>query len=555
MIQDRTNFAQILSLIALIGVVLTPPEVDGTGRMVLVVASTFALLILALDQRIPGRFLWGGLAGILWLVWHSLLISIDPYRSIEFAEILWCYYCLFGVFYYTPQRNRLAPVLLLLSAAVSGYGVYEFLSASQGLAPGLLVEGVASTRIMSTFAMPGTLWGFLLLVLPLHFMLWNRSGPLIRGGLVIGIALSLGACLLTRSYGIAAGLATILAAWLMFKHGRPGLRNLVGISAIGILLLLSAGIYATRTGGYNPVTLRLQNWLTAVEILAGYPFGAGLNNYAVAYLQHQQVGANESQYAHNTVLQFVAETGIFGIALGIIAAAWFVKHRKRLLGSIDANKPIAVALSVWAVHNLIDIDIYFASVGAVGVVLLATLCSPSANTLSVSHPRPSRWLTASIGTAAVAIVLSSGSIFVSGELLRKAQTDLGYLRVAEAHQILETAARINPFNSSILHEGGQVALEMYHTTREVKYLEASVEYFQNAVRLSPNKVGPRLGLALVRSTSGRRGEAIEEVALAQAMNPYSRYVNSVRRLIESQPAGLPPASEDAPSEETLPSGE
>ncbi len=556
MTENRGTMAQMLALTAMAGVILAPPEVFGSGRMILVLCSTFALLILMLDEKISFRFLWGGVVGTLFLVWHAFWISIDVYRSLEFYEILWSYYCLFGVFYYGSRnsRGRVALTLVLLSVAVSSYGIYEFLWGSTSYILSIsaetseiirtpVLDATSRPRIMATFAMPGTLWGFLLITLPFHAMLWKHSRTsewkhartLIRGGLAVSVALLLTAGALTRSFGFVAGLLTIVLAWLLIRPGDRR-RRAVGIAVTALLAVLGTGIYSVRVGGYDPVTLRLQNWFTASEIFATYPFGAGLNNYAVAYLQHQQLGANESQYAHNTPLQLLSETGVFGLIAGILCIVFLVRHRTRLSQLVYEQQYLVLALVLWIVHNLIDIDLYFASVGAVGVILTGVLGAAFHDQRPVNAPAKalSKWVLGSVGAIAIAIVVSSGVIYVSGELLRRAQTELSYLRVAQAHETLESATTINPFNSSILHEAGQVALEMFQDTGERRYLEQSQEYFANAVRLSSNKVGPHLGLALTMSTEDRIHEALAELEIAQTMHPYSRYVSSIRRLVENR---------------------
>ena len=552
MTQNRGATAQLLGLAAMVWVILAPPEVFGSGRMILVLCSTFALLILMLDGKIPSRFLWSGVAGTLFLVWHAFWISIDVYRSLEFCEILWSYYGLFGVFYYTApesvneSRVRMAITLVLLSVVVSGYGIYEFMWGNTSYILSIsadtseiirtpILDATASPRIMATFAMPGTLWGFLLITLPFHALLWKRARTSIRAGLVLSAAMLLTAGALTRSFGFVAGLLTIVLAWLLTRPGDRRQRA-VGFAVIALLALLGTGIYSLRAGGYDPVTLRLQNWLTASEIFATHPFGAGLNNYAVAYLQHQQLGANESQYAHNTPLQLLSETGIFGLVVGFLFVVYLVRHRARLSQLLDEHKFMGLALLIWIVHNLIDIDLYFASVGAVGVILIGVLGAAFRDQRPVNLPAIglSKWVQGSIGAISIAIIISSGVVYISGELLRRAQTELSYLRVVEAHETLESATTINPFNSSILHEAGQVALDMFQDTQERHYLEQSQEYFAKAVRLSPNKVGPHLGLALTMSTDDRIHEALAELEIAQYMHPYSRYVSSVRRLVENR---------------------
>ena len=556
---NKEKIAQLLALTALIGVILAPPEVFGSGRMILILASTFAFLILVLEGRIPSGFLWAGLGGTALLLWHSIWISIDVYRSLEFLEILWAYYCLFGVFFYSHREYRYwtAATLILLSVAVSGYGVYEFFWGSSGYSLSISadsgevlrtpLQGDSETvRIISTFAMPGTLWGFLLVALPIHALAWKPGRTLVNAGLVASALLLIGAGGLTRSYGFALGLLVLGLAWFVVRPGRRRWR--LTALALLFLVLLTAGIYSGRSGNYNPVTLRFQNWLTAAEIFGAYPLGAGLHTYAVAYLQHQQPGANESQYAHNTPLQVLSELGVLGIVAGIFLIVYLVKHRDTWARVIDEQRCLALALIGWTLHNLIDINLYFASVGAVGIALIGVLGSTMRRD---SPPRAipvSKWWIRGVGVVSVFVILSSGVIYVSDELLRRARIERGYLRVAEAHDTLGTASAINPFNSSILHGAGQVALEMYQTTRQEEYLEQSQRYFADAVRLSPKKVGPHLGLALSISSANELGEALEELEIAQTMHPYSRHVSNIRRLIENRQAEPADATDPVPEE-------
>ena len=85
---------------------------------------------------------------------------------------------------------------------------------------------------------------------------------------------------------------------------------------------------------------------------------------------------------------------------------------------------------------------------------------------------------------------------------------------------------INPFNSSILHEAGQLALELHQKTQDPSLLRQATEYFRKAVALSPNKVGPHLGLGLCLSSAERLDEALEQLEIAQLMHPYSRHVSA-----------------------------
>ncbi len=544
------NAAQLLALSALAGVILAPPEAFGSGRMILVVGSTFAFLLLILEGQVESRYLRGGLVGMVVLVAHSLWISIDFYRSLEFVGIVWAYYCLFGYLVYSRMNSlhRVAGTLVALAGVVSIYGIYQFfwgIDAMYGLvfysgAPEPvrvpMLDQLATGRIFSTFALPGTLWGYLLLSLPLHGILWKPGRRFGNSLLIVSAVLLLATGALTRSYGFALGLLVLVLGWLFT---RPGARPWRSAAAVTLLMsVLAGGIFLIRSETHNPVSLRLQNWMTGWEMFASYPLGVGLNGYAVAYLGHQQPGANETQFAHNTPVQLLSEMGWVAFAAMAALGIYVMGRRKILFDTTGPRRYLLLGLLVWTVHNLIEINISFASVGAAGVALIGLLVAQSrpADPTGPGNPTDRR-LIQIIGLVAMAVVLSSGIIYVSGELLHRARIELGNQKLVEASETLANAMMINPFNSSILHEAGQLALELHQKTQDPSLLRQATEYFRKAVALSPNKVGPHLGLGLCLSSAERLDEALEQLEIAQLMHPYSRHVSAVRRLIEGRGGG------------------
>jgi tetratricopeptide (TPR) repeat protein len=186
---------------------------------------------------------------------------------------------------------------------------------------------------------------------------------------------------------------------------------------------------------------------------------------------------------------------------------------------------------VWFAHNLIDINVYFGSVGAVGAGLVAMLLWEPREPAPEAPPRPGAlaWAT---GCLALLGVVASGGIFISSELLHRARVEVEQSKLPEASTTLETAAAINPFDSSIFHEAGQVSLELYHKTRDPARLEAAQRSFRRAIWLSPRKVGPHTGLALSLSSEGRVDEALAELRIAQTLHPEGTQTSAIRRLME-----------------------
>jgi tetratricopeptide (TPR) repeat protein len=540
--------AGYLAFTALAAAVLAPPEAWGSGRMVLVVGATFAFLVLGLAGAVPARYLIGGVAAGLLLISHSLWLSEDSYRSVEFLGLAWAYYCLFGVFRYVREdiRYRTALVLILLASAVSLYGIYQYFWGFDRLYA--IVEGsqaaeavripilgrIASERVFSTFALPGTLWGFLILTVPLHFVFEVRGHRLRRAALAANLVLVVATAALTQSYGFILGLLVVLGGWVLTRTDLPSLRRamIAFLAATPVVGILAGALFVARASDYNPVWLRLQNWLSAWEIFSAYPLGSGLNTYAVLYLQHQQPGANETQFAHNTPLQLASELGLPGIAAMAALAVYLSGQWPRLAGLGDVRRGLVLALMVWGVHNLMDINVYFGSIGAVGASLAGLLMWRGRSDEPRREAAPSKAALGAIGTLAAFALISSGVGFVSGELFFRARTELELGKVGDAAATLRTASKVNPFDSMILHEAGQVELELYHMTGDSRRLDASDDYFTRAIRLSPLKVGPRIGLALTLSSRGRVREALEELERAQALHPASTQASNIRRLME-----------------------
>src|SRR5262249_812953 len=153
------------------------------------------------------------------LLAHTLLLSIDWYRSFDTLSSLWAYYCLIGFFAYSTagQEKYLAGAMVALSIIVAGYGLYQyfwgfdkvyqyiFYAASNQVLKVPPLHRSPERRVSSTLALPGTLWGFLVCAIPFHGMLWKRQQWL-NGVLLLSLGLLFVAGFLTRSFGFLLGL-------------------------------------------------------------------------------------------------------------------------------------------------------------------------------------------------------------------------------------------------------------------------------------------------------------------------------------------------------------
>jgi len=531
-----------LAFAALFFAVLMPPEAYPDGKLAVILCATFAFFISLYERRVHPAYLHGGLAIFGLLIAHSVLVSVDAYRSLEFISVLWAYYCLFGFFFYAgfEPLKPVAVCIVILSAIVSGYGIYQyfwgfdqlynyiFYAASQQMVKVPALELISNRRIFSTLALPGTLWGFLTIALPFHAALWSKN-RWARVALSTSIAMLFFAGLLTRSFGFLLGLFVLAAVWLLIRHRQLAWR----LAPLVLVLILVGGVfYSLRRGGIadaNPMLLRAKNWVSAWTIFAAHPMGVGLNNYGVAYSQYMLPGANETQYTHNTPLQLLAELGYPVLILACCLLLLGIRARRR--GEYSQASPwIVLALIVWVTHNLIDIDVYFPSVGVIGCILLAVLLRKPSVT---PQPESRGGAMAVVAFGAVVLVFASLAM-VSTELQQRAQIEYDQNKLQVAANTVDSARNLMPLNSSLFHDAGDINLTLYHKGHDPRHLEIATSSFRRAIAMSPDKVGPHIGLSLCLSTANQVDAAIEEIRVAERLQPDSNRVQAIARLLEKR---------------------
>jgi hypothetical protein len=522
--------------------ILMPPEAYPAGRMAIILSSTFVFLIALIEGRLPYKYAVSGITIFALLFLHSLCLSVDLNRSLEFLTVLWAYYCLLGFFIWAggDSPHIFAGVVVILSMIVSGYGLYQyfwgfdqlfnyiFYSASDQVIKVPAMETLSSRRVFSTLALPGTLWGFLLVALPIHCVLWKQN-RLLDVFLLVSAGLLLTTGFLTRSFGFIAGLFLLVTAQLIMQH-RKVLWNKASI-LLGTLLVLAmiGGVFYSMRREVieeaNPASLRAKNWLSAWNIFALHPLGTGLNTFGVVYPQFMQPNANETQFAHNTLLQLMSELG-YPALLALMAAVIMLARRRWPEGT--ASSPyLTLALIVWLAHNLIDINVYFPSMGVLGMVLIGILLArPRAEAIV-----PPQLILISVSLVAVVVMIFSGLVLVASELRHQARIESENSQIVAALASLDLAKKFNPLNSSLYHESGEICLDLYYKKKDPQYLELATAAFGKAVELSPNTVGPHVGLGLSLSTANKVEEALREIDTAQRLYPESSYIRSIARLM------------------------
>jgi O-antigen ligase len=225
---------------------------------------------------------------------------------------------------------------------------------------------------------------------------------------------------------------------------------------------------------------RLAWWDEALEIAADRPFGgSGAGTYAIARRQVRD-DATPGSEPHSMPLQLLADTGVVGLALGLVFAfAAAVGIRGGIVRSGRGERAPAVALAclvlAYGIHALVDYDLDFLAVSgpalaAVGV-LLASGRPRSAHRAGI----PVVAATAAAGAAAV-LVLALPALADRQVERSLAASDAG--RLDQAVDGAERARRLDPLSRAPL-EALAVAADAAGDRA------AAVAWSREATRLQP----------------------------------------------------------------------
>ncbi len=274
-----------------------------------------------------------------------------------------------------------------------------------------------SGRVFSTFSLPSQFAGYLLMLLPLNVVLISlENNKLVKRLWAVFLIWNGVLFFYTKSFGAWVSLFIVLMLGLLLWYAQKRRITLVFLLTTfagfllgggGMLFLIgyARGHYLWNLSGNNPLWYRLLNWKTALEMFRDHLFlGTGFRTFGVMYPQYMQPGANESQFVHNTYLQFGAELGLMGfLAVTGCSVFWFsqswVRLRHGILpskGNVSSHDHTRVFVGIasflggcgFLLHNGIDFDFYVFPLGIFGISLLGLTGNMLA--LSASDEEPER---------------------------------------------------------------------------------------------------------------------------------------------------------------------
>jgi putative inorganic carbon (HCO3(-)) transporter len=325
-----------------------------------------------LMEETRSTFRWVGIVDVPVLAFVllnlvALLFSTDRHQSL-FGERLQhqgvLTMLLYVAFFYLArvlisdrqQMFRLFAAVAIGASAVSSYAIIQKL----GLDPiwkGYLPSG----RVFSTIGQPNALAGYLVLAIPITAVLALEQKRSLRVAALAGLALMIGALLLTYSRGAYLGLALAVAVLIFglrdrITMNRATLGAYVGAALVVLVLIVTmiAPVRSAFTRAWhrsesvssdNSISARIDLWKVALRMIGDHPLvGIGPEMFPeefpgysrtvlpAAAVRHFEKFRVESP--HNEVLAVASGAGIpaaiayLSILVGVIYVLWHATRRR-----------------------------------------------------------------------------------------------------------------------------------------------------------------------------------------------------------------------------------
>lgn len=360
-----------------------------------------------------------------------------------------------------------------------------------------VVYALESGRIASRLGNPNVFAGFLAMTFPLVllFFRWARRHQYLWAQLLAGLLglLLIYAIFRSRSVGgaltlLLGGSATAVLLWRLRKRELQAAALLLW-ALLAALTLPSRGVAETPRP-LKTFEQRLYYWQTALSLWKSAPLtGLGAAGYAEHYGSARVAGAGETRYAHNFVLQMLAETGLVGLGLfGIFLVLLFRR--------VDWRQPwsagLGLFLALFLFHSLGDYTFYARE----------TFCAfcLAAGLSSREKARPEQRLKNTVYAA----VLLTGALFIP---LRALPDQMGRWHAQGVADLSGELPQSDP-------------------TRRARLWQQMLEWSNQALEAQPGHPRHLQGRARLYLQLGQVEPALRDLRQAAANHPFSASIRS-----------------------------
>lgn len=287
---------------------------------------------------------------------------------------------------------------------------------------------------------------------------------------------------------------------------------------------------------------RYEEWRIAWGQFLDHPvLGAGVDNFAAAYLAERPDNFHEPRHPHSLPLRLLSQTGVVGTLLFVVglaaAAIAALRNRARLDPLVGGSIAACVAACVyWLVQGAVDVlwEIPAVAGAALGLLGLAASRVVTSPLLRAREPGP----TGTRARALRAAVVAAGALVVGGVCtllvlpwLSSVYTTSG-ARVWRtdpqlAYDRLELAASLAPLDAEPLVVEGSIALRR-------RDLERARSLFLRAAERDPTNWYAYTQLGLLEGSVGDYEAAARYLAESLRLNPHDRVTRLAWRLVRAR---------------------
>ncbi len=297
-------------------------------------------------------------------------------------------------------------VFALGLCGLAAWGIWQVVAGFDVLAPGLdalpdatrayAEERVAGRRAYASLPLPSHLAVLLATALPILVIRVKATASGVVAGLGVGLAMA-GLVATQSPVGITLALAAVVA--VIGGRYRRELILVVGLLTVALAIVVVLRPDVMRL---EPVTLRLDNWRTAIWLSGTSPAsGVGFSSFAQASQAVPFEVGNRPAHAHNLPLEALAEFGPAGLIGCLLLGTGLLFLMKAVW---PKDRGLAVALAVVPLHNLVDFSFFVSGVALPWAVLLGWGIASSREPVAAS--RMTRGRMTMVIVAAVAFVLT-----------------------------------------------------------------------------------------------------------------------------------------------------
>ena len=272
---------------------------------------------------------------------------------------------------------------------------------------------------------------------------------------------------------------------------------------------------------------RLAWWGEARDIFEAHPLaGAGANSFEVARKRYRELASSVTQ-PHSVPLQFLAGTGVVGLALLLVlvaaAAAAAVGAVRRLDGTErDAAAALAVALALWLVHALVDYDWDFVAVTGPAFFAAGALAAAGQPARRGSFP----FAAAATGALALASVIAIVTPWLAEQSVRDVNPALERGAIARARDAAERARSLDPLSLAPLFARARVE-------EAARDEEAALAAYRRAAAAQPENPVAWYELGIYEFHLGDRCSAYVHLNRAYTLDPAGTQWTPDSELVQS----------------------